>query len=111
MPLVEVSNAMVAIHREHFGRGPGAARALSADSVVVCVLTDIYTRVERTLIEAGEADRVREARRLHQLALADEYKSPVEALTGRRVEAFLATTHVDPDVCVATFLLGDELPG
>jgi uncharacterized protein YbcI len=107
--LTDISNAMVAAHREHFGRGPGAARTLSTDAVVVVVLTDIYTRVERTLIAAGEAEHVREARRLHQLALEDEYKAPVEAVTGRRVEAFLTVTHVDPDVSVTTFLLGDPL--
>lgn len=108
--LADISNAMVAAHREHFGRGPGAARTLSADSVVVVVLTDIYTRVERTLIDAGEADHVREARRLHQLALEDEYTAPVEAVTGREVEAFLTVTHVDPDVSFVTFLLGEPLP-
>jgi uncharacterized protein YbcI len=109
--LAEISNAMVAAHREHFGRGPGAARTLSVDSVVVCVLTDVYTRVERTLIEAGEADHVREARRLHQIALEDEYKAPVEAVTGRVVVACLTVTHVDPDVSVTTFLLAESLPG
>jgi uncharacterized protein YbcI len=100
---------MVAAHREHFGRGPGAARTLSGDGLVVCVLTDVYTRVERTLIEAGHADQVRESRRLHQSALEAEYKRRVEAVTGQEVDAFLAVTHVDPDVAVATFLLGAPL--
>jgi uncharacterized protein YbcI len=109
--LSEISNAMVAAHREHFGRGPGAARTVSADSVLVCVLTDIYTRVEKTLIEAGQADDVREARRLHHLALEDEYRGRVEGISGRVVDAFLPVTHVDPDVAVATFLLGAAIPG
>jgi uncharacterized protein YbcI len=108
--LAAISNAMVAAHREHFGRGPGAARTLNADAVVVVILSDIYTRVERTLIDAGEAEHVREARRLHQLALEDEYKAPVEAVTGHAVEAFLTVTHVDPDLSVTTFLLGEALP-
>jgi uncharacterized protein YbcI len=103
----EISNAMVALHREHFGRGPGAARTLVADGLIVCVLTDVYTTVERTLLKAGQVDHVREARLLHQRALEDEYKATVEKIAGQRVEAFLGVTHVDPDVAVATFLLGD----
>jgi uncharacterized protein YbcI len=45
--LVELSNAMVALHREYFGRGPGAAKSFVNDEMVVCVLSDIYTAVER----------------------------------------------------------------
>jgi uncharacterized protein YbcI len=102
----EISNAMVAMHREHFGRGPGAARTLVVDGLIVCVLTDIYTTVERTLLQAGEIDHVQQARLLHQRAVEDEYKAAVEGIVGQRVDAFLGVTHVDPDVAVATFVLG-----
>jgi uncharacterized protein YbcI len=72
---------------------------------VICVLTDVYTRVERTLIEAGKRDHVRRARQLHQDALADAYRDAVEATTGRRVAAFVSSVHFDPDVAVECFLL------
>jgi uncharacterized protein YbcI len=106
--LTEVSNALVSLHREHFGRGPSAAKSFVADDVVVCVLSDVYTQVERTLIAAGQIEHVRETRMLHQLALEDEYKAKVEAIVGRPVEAFLSVVHVDPDVAVEIFMLGDE---
>jgi len=105
--LVELSNAMVALHREYFGRGPGAAKSFINDEVVVCVLSDIYTAVERTLIAAGQDEHVRRTRGLHQEALEGEYKSSVEAIMGRPVEAFLSVVHVDPDVAVEIFMLGD----
>jgi uncharacterized protein YbcI len=105
--LVELSNAMVALHREYFGRGPGAAKSFINDEMAVCVLSDIYTAVERTLIAAGQAEHVRRTRGLHQEALEDEYKTSVEAIVGRRVEAFLSVVHVDPDVAIEVFLLGD----
>jgi uncharacterized protein YbcI len=108
--LVELSNAMVALHREHFGRGPGAARSFINDETVVCVLSDIYTAVERTLIGAGQAEHVRRTRTLHQEALEDEYKAGVEAIMQRPVEAFLSVVHVDPDVAVEIFMLGDPAP-
>jgi uncharacterized protein YbcI len=111
--LVEVSNAMVALHREYFGRGPGAAKSFVNDEMVVCVLSDIYTAVERTLINAGQAEHVRRTRSLHQEALEDAYKDRVEKIMGRPVEAFLSVVHVDPDVAIEVFLLGkdEELEG
>jgi uncharacterized protein YbcI len=109
--LVEVSNAMVALHREYFGRGPGAAKSFVNDEMVVCVLSDIYTAVERTLIGAGQAEHVRRTRGLHQEALEDEYKSRIEAVLGRPVEAFLSVVHVDPDIAIEVFLLGDPPAG
>ena len=106
--LVELSNAMVALHREYFGRGPGAARSFISDETVVCVLSDIYTAVERTLIGAGQAEHVRRTRTLHQEALEDEYKASVEAIMQRPVEAFLSVVHVDPDVAIEVFMLGES---
>jgi uncharacterized protein YbcI len=106
----EISNMMVAMHREHFGRGPGAARTIVADGLVVCVLSDVYTPVEKTLIAAGQVDHVREARALHLRALEADYMGRVESILGRPVEAFLGATHIAPDLSVSTFLLADELP-
>jgi uncharacterized protein YbcI len=103
--LTELSNTMVALHRENYGRGPGGAKAVLSDEIAVCVLSDIFTQVELTLIEAGEADHVRRSRMLHEMAIEAEYKEAVEAVLGRRVEACLSVIHVDPDVAVQTFLL------
>lgn len=103
--LVELSNAMVALHRENFGRGPGAAKSFLDGEVVVCVLSDIYTAAERTLIGAGQAKHVRRTRTLHQEALEDEYKASVERILGRPVTAFLSAVHVEPDVAIEIFLL------
>ena len=105
--LVELSNAMVALHREHFGRGPGAAKSFVSDEMAISVLSDIYTPVERTLIKADQAEHVRQTRALHQEALQDEYKASVERIMGRPVDAFLSVVHVDPDVAIEVFLLGE----
>jgi uncharacterized protein YbcI len=106
--LTQISNAMVALHREHFGRGPGAAKSVMVDDMVVCTLTDVYTPVEKTLIRAGSIDRVRETRQLHQIALEREFVAPVEQTTGRKVDAFISSVHCDPDIAVEMFLLTPE---
>ena len=108
-PLVEFSNTMVALHREHFGRGPAAARAYIADGFAICVLTDVYTKVEQTLIEAGRLDHVRDTRLLHQESLEEEYKRAAEEALGRRVIAFVSATHAEPDVEIEVYLLGDPI--
>jgi uncharacterized protein YbcI len=104
--LTDISNAAVALHREHFGRGPGAAKTHVSDNVVLCVLTDVFTPVERTLIDAGQEARVRETRAIHHAATEETYKSRMEVVLGRPVEAHLSTIHVDPDVAVDIFVLG-----
>jgi uncharacterized protein YbcI len=107
--LTELSNAAVALHREHFGRGPGAAKTHITDNLIVCVLTDVFTPFEKTLIEAGQEQRVRETRAIHRTATEDIYKSRMEAVLGRTIEAHMSSIHVDPDVAVDIFVMGEEI--
>jgi uncharacterized protein YbcI len=106
--LTEISNTAVALHREHFGRGPGAAKTHVTDNLVVVVLTDVFTPVERTLIDAGQEARVRETRAAHRAATEGVYKTRMEAVLGRPVAAHLSSIHVDPDVAVDIFVLDPE---
>jgi uncharacterized protein YbcI len=106
--LTQISNAAVALHREHFGRGPGAAKTHVSDNLVICVLTDVFTPVEKTLIEAGQEARVRDTRAAHRAATDDVYKARMEAVLGRKVDAHLSSIHVDPDVAVDVFVLDSE---
>jgi uncharacterized protein YbcI len=108
--LTEISNAAVALHREHFGRGPGAAKTHLSDNLVVCVLTDVFTPLEKTLIDAGQEERVRETRAIHRSATEGVYKLRMEEVLGRRVEAHMSSIHVDPDVAVDIFVLAGEDP-
>jgi uncharacterized protein YbcI len=108
--LTEISNAAVALHREHFGRGPGAAKTHISDNLVVCVLTDVFTPFEKTLIDAGQEERVRETRAIHRSATEGVYKLRMEEVLGRRVEAHMSSIHVDPDVAVDIFVLVGEDP-
>jgi uncharacterized protein YbcI len=109
--LTEISNTAVALHREHFGRGPGAAKTHITDNLVVCVLTDVFTPLERTLIDAGQEVRVRETRAIHHAATERAYKARMESVLNRPVEAHMSTIHFDPDVAVDIFVVGgDGLP-
>jgi uncharacterized protein YbcI len=105
--LTEISNAAVALHREHFGRGPGAAKTHVTENLVVCVLTDIFTPLERTLLDAGQEARVRETRSIHHTATEATYRARMETVLRRPIEAYLSTISVDPDIAVDIFVLSD----
>lgn len=108
-PLVALSNAVVALHREHFGRGPAAARAFFVDGMAICVLSDIYSQVERTLIEAGRLDHVRQTRLLHHETLEASYAAAAETALGRQVIVVMSAVSAEPDVAVELFVLGERL--
>jgi uncharacterized protein YbcI len=39
--------------REHYGRGPIKAKAYVLDNLIVCVLSDGFTAIERMMMEAA----------------------------------------------------------
>jgi uncharacterized protein YbcI len=106
----DISNAVVRLVREHFGKGPTQAKTLLHDDVVVTVLRGGFTHAEKTLYKAGRADVVDEGRRAMQGVFEREMRAAVERLTGRRVSAFLSANHHDPDASVEVFLLEPDVP-
>jgi uncharacterized protein YbcI len=98
----------VRLHSEYYGRGPTKAKSYLQDDVLCAVLSDIYTTVEKTLIDVGRGEHVRDTRHVFQLAMEKKFCQAVEEITGRRVRAFLSQTHIDPDVAVEIFLLEPE---
>jgi uncharacterized protein YbcI len=103
--LAGISSGIVGLYREHFGKGPTKAKTYVLDDLVICVLRDGLTTVERTLFAKGKADSVREMRTAFQDAVADKFNAVVEDLTGRRVVAFMSQAHVNPDLAIEVFFL------
>jgi uncharacterized protein YbcI len=109
--LAEITNRIVSLIREHYGRGPIKAKTYVLDNLIVCVLGDGFTAIERTLMESGESDRVLEMRRDFQRLMQARYSGMIEELTGRRVLAFLSQAHVEPDLTIEMFLMDGPVPG
>jgi uncharacterized protein YbcI len=104
--LQNVSNAMVALHKEQFGRGPTKAQSHFAGAdAIICVLDDALLPAERTMVEMGEQQRVRESRMFLQVATADKFVETVETITGRKVRAFASATDPDQGVVMENFVL------
>jgi uncharacterized protein YbcI len=103
-PLVAVSNAMVALHKEQFGRGPRRARShFAGPDALVCVLEDVLLPAERKMVEMGDQQRVRESRVAFQAATASEFVTAVEQIVHREVRAFASGIDPDHDVVFETF--------
>ena len=107
--LASVSNAIVRLYKEQFGRGPTRARTEWAgpDQLVV-TLEETLTPVERRLVAMGEHQRVRDHRLFFQHASQTEFTTPVEQLTGRRVRAFVSGLDSREDLACEVFVLEPE---
>ena len=94
--LVSVSNAMVKLHKEQFGRGPTKVRSnFAGRDTLVAVLENTLLPAEHALVEMGQQERVQESRMFFQTATRDKFIRAVEELVGRKVIAFSSAT--DPD--------------
>ena len=103
--LVTLSNRIVAIYKELYGKGPVKVRSWYLEDVVLCVLRGGLTRSDQTLVELGRGDRVALQRgSFHEIA-APIFMQAVEELTGRPVETVVTGTGEDHDVTTLVFLL------
>lgn len=104
-----ISTAMVRLLRDVTGRGPTRARSTFFDDMVVCVMSATLTKGETSLVQDGQGDLVLAGRRGFQETMKPRAIAAVEMLTGRTVNAFLSTNHIEPDLAVEIFVL-DPLP-
>jgi uncharacterized protein YbcI len=103
-----ISRAIVRIHAEHYGKGATQAKTYAFDTLIVTVLRDVFTTVERTLIELERPDTVREVRTTFQTMMGASFVAAVEELTGRRVESFMSQVDPQSGMGVEVFVLEPE---
>lgn len=101
----EISNAMVGLKKEYYGRGPTKAKTYVNDNYVFCVLEGGLTRNEETLIAAGEESLVREYRLRFQETMAGPTTESVERITGRKVIGYHSQIVFKPEYGFEIFVL------
>ncbi len=106
----EVSNTMVRLYKDQFGRGPTKARTFWAGpDALTCFLEDTLTPAERNLVKMGEHQRLRETRMFFQYATVREFCEPVEQITGRTIRSFHSSVDTEVDgLSAETFLFYPE---
>lgn len=104
----QISREIVQLHANMYGRGPTKAKTHVHDSYVLCLLEDVFTPAERTLVQSGNTDQVHATRSAFQDAVSEDFIAIVEQATGRSVRAFMSCIHVDPEMSAELFLLEPE---
>jgi uncharacterized protein YbcI len=103
---LQLSNEMVRLYKELFGRGPASARTdFAGPDCVVVSLEQTLTPAERSMVELGELHRLRDVRLFFQHAREQDFRDTTERITRRRVRAFVSGMDVEQDVAVEVFFL------
>jgi uncharacterized protein YbcI len=110
-----ISNAVVRLMTDLYGKGAARTRTFIAEEHVFCALEGVLTTVERTLVEGGQTDLVRELRVRFGEMVRPVVAAEVGRLLGRQVIAMESQLVFDPDTLFLIFVLGDgrisEPPG
>jgi uncharacterized protein YbcI len=104
--LSAISNEMVRLYKEQFGRGPTRTRTnwAGADTLVV-TLEETFTPAEHSLARLGKHQELRDLRLLFQYAEVQTFCEPIERLTGRKVRAFISGIDTQADLATEMFVL------
>jgi uncharacterized protein YbcI len=103
--LTAISDGMVGLLREFYGRGPTRAKSYFEDDLVVCLLRGGFSRVEQTLLEGGRGASVIAQRMEFQELMRDRFVAVIERATGRPVLGFMSGNQQDPDLMCEVFIL------
>jgi uncharacterized protein YbcI len=103
--LTAISDGMVGLLKEYYGRGPTRTKTYFEDDLVVCLLRGGFTRVEQTLLEGGRGASVIHQRMEFQELMRERFQAVIEAATGRRVIGFMSGNQQDPDIMCEVFIL------
>jgi uncharacterized protein YbcI len=100
-----LSNAIVALFKEFYGKGPTAAKTYFNDDWIFVVMENGLTRNEETLLAAGEQEMVRQYRLRFQEVMRDRICAMVAEVTGREVLTYHSQLLFDPVRMVEMFLV------
>jgi len=103
--LTAISDGMVALLKEFYGRGPTRTKSYYEDDLVVCVLRGGFSRVEQTLLDGGRGAAVIQQRMEFQDVMRERFDAVIEQATGRRVIGFMSGNQQHPDMMCEVFIL------
>lgn len=102
--LAALSREMVRAMKEYYGRGPTRAKSYLFDDLLFVVMRGGMLQSERTLLEAGLGDTVREFRQKFENVMAKHLVGTVEQLTERKVVTYQSQILFEPEVVVEIFV-------
>ena len=116
--LTAISDGLVSLLKEFYGRGPTRAKSYYEDDLVVCVLRGGFSRVEETLLAGGRGQAVIQQRMEFQEVMRERFARVIEDATGKHVIGFMSGNQQEPDLMCEVFILAPtdlvdehEIPG
>ena len=103
--LADVSNAIVRIHKQFYGKGPVRARAHLSEDLLVVLLEGGFTRSEQTLHDHGHEREVMSSRLAMQHSVESEFRTAIETITYRAVRSFMSANDPSNDLQAEIFVL------
>ena len=98
-----ISDGLVALLKEYYGRGPDKAKTYVTDDLVVCLLRGGFTRSSGRCSTAG-GDVIRQRMAFHDV-MRSRFERVVEEATGRRLIGFKSGNQQAPDMICEVFVL------
>jgi uncharacterized protein YbcI len=108
--LSRLSTEMVRAQKKYFGRGPSETKSYMLDDFLLIVMRGSQTQAERTMIEFGQENLVREFRQQFENEMTSRLVDMVEDLTGRNVRGYQSQVLFDPEVVIEIFFLKRRPP-
>ena len=102
--LSKISNEMVRAQKTFFGKGPTEAKSYILDDLLIIVMRGGMTTAEKTMLEFGQADLVRQFRQLFENEMTERLTDMIERLTGRKVLTYQSQVMFHPDIVVEMFV-------
>ena len=107
--LADISQALVLLYKECYGKGPTKAKTYISDDLVVCVLEGGFLKGERTLRDAGHEAAVSDQREAIQGIMRQRFIDTIEELTGREVKSYISGIDLHTETNADVFVLTPEL--
>lgn len=109
--LLDLSNAVVRIHKQYHGKGPTKARSHLSHDLLTVILEGGYTRSEQTLLAHGHSGEVTSSRAAMQDSVEAELRAAVERILGRTVRSFMSANDPASDLQAEIFVLDARSSG
>ncbi|MDO9407470.1 Na-translocating system protein MpsC family protein [Patulibacter sp.] len=104
-PAQRISAVIIQTYKAKFGKGPENIRVHLTGDTVMALLRGGFSVVEESLRAAGQAEAVRDQRRVFGDMVAPALAEAITEVIDREVVAVLADTSQDPDLCVIVLVL------
>jgi uncharacterized protein YbcI len=108
--LRQISREMVARQKQYWGKGPSQVKSYILDDIVLIVMRGGLTVAERTMVDFGQHDLVRQFRQVFENEMTAELSGMIERLAKRKVLTYQSQIMFDPDVVIEIFVF-DDTPG